>query len=324
MTLTLTLTLTPMSTALAPQDEIVALISRHAPRNGDYATAIGNLTFHRQSCVTDSLFHAARPSVAIIAQGAKDVTLGSETFHYSRMQYLLTSVDLPVQVRVAQASEEQPHLCVVLGIDIVDVAALLDSEGANGGAVAQKGVPATRGISVSDVSPDLLDAMLRLVRLLDKPQEIAALAPLIRRELTYRLLNGPVGARLRHMALSSSQSHQVGQAIDWIKHHYAQPLRIEHLAGMANMSMSSLHHHFKAITAMTPMQYQKLLRLQEARRLMLVEQIDAGTAGYRVGYASESQFSREYSRQFGRAPMRDVGQVRAQLSGAGMAYSGLA
>ncbi|PIF08109.1 AraC family transcriptional regulator [Janthinobacterium sp. 13] len=308
-----------MPTLLLPQDEIAALISRHAPRTGDYATAIGNLTFHRQSSVTESLFHAARPSVAIIAQGAKDVTLGTETFHYSRMQYLLTSVDLPVQVRVVEASVDKPHLCVVLGIDIADVAALLDSESGGDSAAQQKILPATRGISVSDVSPELLDAMLRLVRLLDKPGEIAALAPLIRRELTYRLLNGPVGARLRHMALASSQSHQVGQAIDWIKHHYAQPLRIEHLAGMANMSMSSLHHHFKAITAMTPMQYQKLLRLQEARRLMLVEQIDAGTAGYRVGYASESQFSREYSRQFGRAPMRDVGQVRAQLSGASAA-----
>lgn len=309
-----------MPTLLPPQDEIAALISRHAPRTGDYATAIGHLTFHRQSSVTESLFHAARPSVAIIAQGAKDVTLGTETFHYSRMQYLLTSVDLPVQVRVVEASVDKPHLCVVLGIDIADVAALLDSESAAGTA-QQKILPATRGISVSDVSPELLDAMLRLVRLLDKPEEIAALAPLIRRELTYRLLNGPVGARLRHMALASSQSHQVAQAIDWIKRHYAQPLRIEHLAGMANMSMSSLHHHFKAITAMTPMQYQKLLRLQEARRLMLVEQIDAGTAGYRVGYASESQFSREYRRQFGRAPMRDVGQVRAQLSGAGASAS---
>lgn len=314
-----------MPTPITPQDEIAVLISRHAPRTGDFTTAIGHLTFHRQSSVTESLFHAARPSVAIIAQGAKDVTLGSETFHYSRMHYLLTSVDLPVQVRVVEASEDQPHLCVVLDIDIADVAALLDSESGATGTAQQKILPATRGISVSDVSPELLDAMLRLVRLLDKPGEIAALAPLIRRELTYRLLNGPVGARLRHMALASSQSHQVAQAIDWIKHHYAQPLRIEHLAGMANMSMSSLHHHFKAITAMTPMQYQKLLRLQEARRLMLVEQIDAGTAGYRVGYASESQFSREYSRQFGRAPMRDVGQVRAQLSGAGastdMAYS---
>lgn len=302
-----------LSIQIPPQDEIAALISRHAPRNGDYATAIGNLTFHRQSSVTESLFHAARPSVALIAQGGKQVTLGSDTFHYSRMQYLLTSVDLPVQVRVVEASVEAPHLCVVLGIDIADVAALLDSESA--GAAQQQPIPATRGISVSDVSPELLDAMLRLVRLLDQPGDIATLAPLIRRELTYRLLNGPVGARLRHMALASSQSHQVKQAIDWIKVHYAQPLRIEHLAGMANMSMSSLHHHFKAITAMTPMQYQKLLRLQEARRLMLVEQIDAGTAGYRVGYASESQFSREYSRQFGRAPMRDVGQVRARLSG---------
>ena len=298
-----------MTTALPLPEDIAAMIARHAPRNGDHVTPIEGLSLHRQSAPTEKLFHAARPSVAIIAQGGKQVTLGSDSFHYSRMQYLLTSVDLPVQVRVVEASEEAPHLCVVLGIDIADVAALVDA-GQGPGAI-----PVTRGISVSDVSPDLLDAMTRMLRLLDQPADIAVLAPLIRRELTFRLLNGPVGARLRHMALASSQSHQVGQAIDWIKHNYAAPLRIEQLAGLANMSMSSLHHHFKAITAMTPMQYQKLLRLQEARRLMLVEQIDAGTAGYRVGYASESQFSREYSRQFGRAPMRDVGQVRAQLSG---------
>ena len=289
-----------MTTALPLPEDIAAMIARHAPRNGDHVTPIEGLSLHRQSAPTEKLFHAARPSVAIIAQGGKQVTLGSDSFHYSRMQYLLTSVDLPVQVRVVEASEEAPHLCVVLGIDIADVAALVDA-GQGPGAI-----PVTRGISVSDVSPDLLDAMTRMLRLLDQPADIAVLAPLIRRELTFRLLNGPVGARLRHMALASSQSHQVGQAIDWIKHNYAAPLRIEQLAGLANMSMSSLHHHFKAITAMTPMQYQKLLRLQEARRLMLVEKIDAGTAGYRVGYASESQFSREYSRQFGNAPMRDV------------------
>ena len=289
-----------MTTALPLPEDIAAMIARHAPRNGDHVTPIEGLSLHRQSAPTEKLFHAARPSVAIIAQGGKQVTLGSDSFHYSRMQYLLTSVDLPVQVRVVEASKEAPHLCVVLGIDIADVAALVDA-GQGPGAI-----PVTRGISVSDVSPDLLDAMTRMLRLLDQPADIAVLAPLIRRELTFRLLNGPVGARLRHMALASSQSHQVGQAIDWIKHNYAAPLRIEQLAGLANMSMSSLHHHFKAITAMTPMQYQKLLRLQEARRLMLVEKIDAGTAGYRVGYASESQFSREYSRQFGNAPMRDV------------------
>ena len=299
-----------MTTTLPSPEDIAAAIARHAPRNGDYATPIEGLSLHRQCAPTETLFHAARPSVAIIAQGGKQVTLGSDTFHYSRMQYLLTSVDLPVQVRVVEASEDAPHLCVVLAIDIADVAALVDSGNGPGA------MPVTRGISVSEVSPELLDAITRMLRLLDQPDDIAVLAPLLRRELTYRLLNGPVGARLRHMALASSQSHQVGQAIDWIKHNFAAPLRIEQLAGMANMSMSSLHHHFKAITAMTPLQYQKLLRLQEARRLMLVEKIDAGTAGYRVGYASESQFSREYSRQFGRAPMRDVGQVRAQLAGA--------
>lgn len=301
-----------MPTTLPSPEDIAATIARHAPRNGDYSTPIEGLSLHRQCAPTETLFHAARPSVAIIAQGGKQVTLGSDIFHYSRMQYLLTSVDLPVQVRVVEASEDAPHLCVVLAIDIADVAALVDSGNGPGA------MPVTRGISVSDVSPELLDAITRMLRLLDQPDDIAVLAPLLRRELTYRLLNGPVGARLRHMALASSQSHQVGQAIDWIKHNFAAPLRIEQLAGMANMSMSSLHHHFKAITAMTPMQYQKLLRLQEARRLMLVEKVDAGTAGYRVGYASESQFSREYSRQFGRAPMRDVkgwGQTSARVGG---------
>jgi len=288
--------------ATTPQDEIASLIGRHATANGDYLTAIDGLSLHRQSAPTNSLFHAARPSVAIIAQGGKQVTLGTDTFHYGRMQYLLTSVDLPVQVRVVEASAAEPHLCVVLAIDSADVAALVTAEEP----AAPLTVPTTRGISVSDVAPELLDAMLRLLRLLDAPHEIAVLAPLIRRELTFRLLNGPVGARLRHMALASSASRQVGQAIDWIRLNYCEPLRIEHLAGLASMSMSSLHHHFKAMTAMTPMQYQKLLRLQEARRLMLVEKIDAGTAGYRVGYASESQFSREYSRQFGNAPRRDV------------------
>ena len=308
-----------MTPILLPQDEIAALISRHAPGSGDYGTAIESLSFQRRDAPTDSLCHAARPSVAIIAQGAKEVTLGSEVFHYSRMQYLLTSVDLPVQARVVEASAQSPHLCVVLGIDIADVAALTARDDAS----FSRQIPVTRGISVSEVPGDLLDAMLRLVRLLDQPSDIAALAPLIQRELTYRLLKGPVGARLRHMSLASSQSHQVGQAIKWIQHNYCEPLRIEQLAGVANMSVSSLHHHFKAITAMTPMQYQKTLRLQEARRLLLVEQIDAGTAGYRVGYASESQFSREYSRQFGRAPMRDVGRLRAQLTGAQPAYSGM-
>ena len=199
-----------MSTPLTPQDEIAALISRHAPRTGDYTTAIGNLSFHRQSSVTESLFHAARPSVAIIAQGAKDVTLGTETFHYSRMQYLLTSVDLPVQVRVVEASVDKPHLCVVLGIDIADVAALLDSESGSDSGAQQKILPATRGISVTTCRPNCSTPCCascacstnrgnRHLGAVDPPR--ADLPP----------AQWPRSARLRHMALASSQSHQCGK-----------------------------------------------------------------------------------------------------------------
>jgi AraC-like DNA-binding protein len=177
----------------------------------------------------------------------------------------------------------------------------------------QRTIPAARGMEVSTVTPELEDAAVRLLRLLDRPGDIPALLPLIEQELIYRLLTGPQSGRLRQMAMADSQSHQVGRACIWLKEHYALPLKIEELANRVSMSVSSLHHHFKAITAMSPMQYQKQLRLQEARRLMLEDMLDAGSAGHQVGYESQSQFSREYARQFGEPPLRDVGRVRRSL-----------
>ena len=243
----------------------------------------------------------------MIAQGAKQVVLGDDIYRYSGADYLLTSIDLPVTTQIVEASEEKPYLSVTFGIDTTRVASLLAHAGG--------GVPAStaRGMTVSSVTPDLEDAAIRLLRLLDRPEDIPALLPLIEQEIIYRLLTGPQSARLRQMAVTESQSHQISRACVWLKEHYALPLKIEDLASRVSMSVSSLHHHFKAITAMSPMQYQKQLRLQEARRLMLEDMLDAGSAGHQVGYESQSQFSREYARQFGEPPLRDVGRVRRSL-----------
>jgi AraC-like DNA-binding protein len=315
----------PSSTAQAQLSEIGAIIERHLagkPEGNSGLAESGALhpqlpvTLYRRDTPTGFTCATYQPSFALIAQGAKQISLGKEMLRYGSGQYLLTSIDVPVQTQIVEASPALPYQCFVMSVDMHDVATMVSE-----GAVASPVHTAAPGMSVSDVSAELLDASVRLLRLLDRPGDIAALAPLIRRELTYRLLTGPHGARLRDMAVTRSKSHQIGQVIGWIRQNFTLPLRIDALAGMANMSASSLHHHFKAMTAMTPVQYQKVLRLQEARRLMLVDLVDAGTAGYRVGYESESQFSREYSRQFGRAPLRDVSTMRAALLAGSMAAS---
>jgi AraC-like DNA-binding protein len=313
----------PSATAQAQLREIGAIIERHLagkPPGDSGFTESGPvhpqlpLALYRRDSPTGFTCATYQPSFAFIAQGAKEICLGKEMLRYGSGQYLLTSIDVPVQTQIVEASPASPYQCFVMSVDMHEVATLVSE-----GAVPSHPATEAPGMSVSDVSAEVLDASLRLMRLLDRPHDIAALAPLIRRELTYRLLTGPHGARLRDMAVTRSKSHQIGQVIAWIRQNFTQPLRIGALAAMANMSTSSLHHHFKAITAMTPVQYQKVLRLQEARRLMLVDLVDAGTAGYRVGYESESQFSREYSRQFGRAPLRDVSTMRAALLSGGVA-----
>lgn len=284
----------------------IDLIARHAATDGDHRTAVPGLTLHRYSGDGAMACGQYKPSFALIAQGAKRVLLGNEAYLYGGQDYLLTSFDLPVSSQIIAASPDKPYLSLVFEIDPLRIPAVLQRLGT---AVAPAPV-SPRGMSVAPLTEELEEAALRLLRLIERPEEIPVLLPLIEQELIFRLLIGPHGARLRQMAAAESQSQQISRACLWLKEHYHLPLRIEDLARRVSMSVSSLHHHFKAITAMSPMQYQKQLRLQEARRLMVEQLLDAGSAGRQVGYESPSQFSREYVRQFGAPPLRDAGRLR--------------
>ena len=303
---------------LTRQQAFIDIIARFASEDGDYRTSVPGLTVHRRSHQATPSCGAYRPSFALIAQGAKQVTLGHETYLYGGSDYLLTSFDLPVTSQIVAATAEKPYLGMIFEIDVAKIPPLLalvaDHAAPNADAPAEDVSSAgERGMAVSSLTPDLEETALRLLRLLDRPAEIPALLPLIEQELIFRLLTGPHAARFSQMVMVESHSHQISRACAWLKEHYAQPLRIEELARRVSMSVSSLHHHFKAITAMSPMQYQKQLRLQEARRLMIEDMLDAGRAGHQVGCESPSQFSREYTRQFGAPPLRDVGRTRRSL-----------
>ncbi|NTV71584.1 MAG: AraC family transcriptional regulator [Azonexaceae bacterium] len=285
--------------------ELAALISRHCLTDGAADTAIPSLKLFRGS-TTDVPTCAIMTSVfAMMAQGAKRITVGEDTYDYDAGQYLISSVDLPMFARITKASVAEPYLGLALNIDPLKINELTAAMPKN------RAVDAVdRGIAVGLLSVDIQNTALRLARLLDTPADIPVLAPIIERELLYRLLAGPLGSRLRQAAASGSHSHQIVRAIDWLKTNLDHPLSIERLASLSNMSRSSLHHHFKALTAMTPLQYQKQLRLQEARRLMLISDTDAASAAHHVGYESPSQFNREYRRMFGAPPGRDVAQFR--------------
>lgn len=247
-----------------------------------------------------------QPLVALVVQGRKRVSFGSEAWDYGPDRCFITSLDLPAQAEVLEASPQRPFLSLALRLDMREIATL----------VLEGVVPLPpaggdrRAMSTCQVDRPLLDAFDRLLALLDEPVHAPVLAPMICREITYRLLTGEVGWRLRQIAAVDSQGHQISRAIALLRARYAQPLRMEDLAREAGMSVSSFHHHFKALTGMSPLQFQKQLRLGEARRLMLTEHLDAASAAYRVGYESASQFSREYGRQFGAPPMRDITALR--------------
>ena len=279
------------------------IIARNAKE--DMATPIRGLFLKRQTAPTELTHSAQSPCFGLVMQGRKRLTLGNEAHEYGVGDYLLVSHDLPVSSCVVDASEAEPHLGMGLIIDPRQLHDVLARFG-NGFTQPAASVP-ERGLAVARASDELLDAALRLARLLDRPQEIPVMAPLLEQEVLYRLLTGPYGARLRQIALAESPSNKVARAIAWLRENYTRPLRIEDLADNVGMSESSLHHNFKTVTAMTPMQYQKQLRLVEARRLMLVERLDVGSAGYAVGYQSPSQFSREYARLYGASPVRDLG-----------------
>jgi AraC-like DNA-binding protein len=278
------------------------------------ATAVPGLSLFRKETSTEPTSCMYEPSLALIVQGAKRVLLGDEAYEYRAGQFLITSLDLPALGQVVEATREQPCLGIMLKLDPRSLAEmLLDSSLAG-----QSSLPAGRGMEVGQARRPLLDAFRRLLELLDSPADIPVLAPLVQREIVYRLLMSDQGGRLRHIASVGSQGHRVARAIDWLKAHFAEPLRVEDLAAHVQMSLSTFHHHFRTLTTMSPLQFQKWLRLNEARRLMLIDHRDASTAAAQVGYESPSQFSREYKRQFGVPPRRDMEGLR-RLHGLGEA-----
>ncbi|HEY2254012.1 MAG TPA: AraC family transcriptional regulator [Variovorax sp.] len=287
--------------------ELAAMIDRVTGTDGAHETAIPRLTLARVSHMQHPVHAMHEPAFCVLAQGSKRVLLGEEVYIYDSSQYLVVAQNLPVSGQVVDASPEAPYLGLRLSFDVKDIAALgLDLKlGEN-----LPGRASQRGIFTGELSTALLDPLLRLTRLLDSPEDVPALAPLIAREILYRLLKSPDGWRLAQMAVVDSHSQRIAQAISVLSHRFQEPLRVEDLADEVHMSVSSLHQHFKAVTAMSPLQFQKQLRLQESRRIMISEHVDAATAGHRVGYESQSQFNREYSRFFGSPPARDVKRLR--------------
>ncbi len=282
-------------------------IERQAAVDGGYDTAAPALRLSRFSAPSDLVALVYEPSLCVVAQGAKEVILADETYRLDPAQFLLVSVDLPVAARVVEASRGSPYLAVRIALDPAVVGELLAD-----GTVAPPLGPPARGLAVTPVEPPLLEAVSRLVALLDCPRDVGPLAPLALREITYRLLTGPQGSRLRQIASAGAPAQRIARAIRWLKDHFAEPLRIESLAKHVRLSPSAFHLHFKSVTAMSPLQYQKRLRLQEARRLMLSEGRDAAEAAYDVGYESPSQFSREYRRTFGAPPRQDVAALKVE------------
>ncbi len=285
--------------------ELAAVIDRHVSGTGICTTAMPHVSLiraDRPSMPTPAVYEA---SLCLIAQGSKRVSIGGHSVVYDAAHYLLVSVDLPLVGHVIEASPERPYLCCKIDIDPATLADLMTAEG---GAVARTDLPV---LGVHPIDRDLIDAACRLVGLLDRPETIRILAPLIEREILYRLFTGPHGPMLRHVATSGSHLNQVSRAIAAIRRRFDAPIRIEEVAAEAGMSPSSLYAHFKAITRLTPLEYQKQLRLQEARRLMLAGGATASAAGFAVGYDSPSQFSREYRRLFGAPPLSDIERLHA-------------
>ena len=295
--------------------ELAALLERRTGSDGMHGTAIPELKLYRFSHPTEPAHVLQEPAVYVVVQGRKQVTLGDETYVYDRSRYLAVSVDLPVVGNVFEASPDKPYLCMTLTVDPRELAALIVETGRQVPRDDHDG----RALYLSPLRAPLLDGLLRLVRLLDAPEDVAVLAPLILREIDYRLLQGEQFGRLAQMAIGDGRLRRVSGAIAWIKEHFAEPLQVGALAHRVHMSPSALHHHFKAATAMSPIQYQKRLRLQEARRLLLSGAPSADAVAYDVGYGSASQFSREYARLFGQPPRRDAERMRDGGRDAGLA-----
>ena len=290
----------------AARSDLAEKIARWTGDKNQATTRIPELTFHRWETPTEPTSYMHSPSICLIAQGTKRVVLGEDAYIYDANHYLVSSVDLPIVAQILEATSEKPYLGLSLVLDQRCIAQLMVDSNLPSPRVKQ----ATRGMAVSEVPLSLFNTILRLIDLLDEPEDIPILSPMIQREILYRLLVGEQGPRLRQIGTAGSHGRQIAQSIDWLKDNFNKPLRVEDLAEEARMSASTFHHHFRAMTSMSPLQYQKWLRLNEARRLMLTEQLDAANASFQVGYESPSQFNREYKRQFGVPPLRDIKNLR--------------
>jgi AraC-like DNA-binding protein len=292
------------------REELAERIARVRREDGA-AEPMPGLHMHRASRPNERVPGVYKPSLCVIAQGSKEISLGESHYRYDSAHYLLVTVELPYTGRIIEASRDRPYLSLRLELDPALV----------GSVMVEAGIPAPRGqgdakaLVVSALDAELLDAIVRLVRLIDSPAQARVLAPLVRREIVFRLLLGEQGHRLRHFPLLGGHAHPIAQAVERLRQDFDRPLRIEHMARDLGMSPSGFHTHFKAITDMSPLQFQKQLRLHEARRLMLGENLDAASAGFRVGYNDASHFSRDYKKHFGNSPARDVERLRASIGG---------
>ena len=287
-------------------------IARCTEKGELHTTPVPGLSLFRRIEPTEPITGMMyEPSVCLVAQGAKRVLLGDDSYVYDARHYLIAAVHLPTVVQIIQASREKPYLGLRLKLDLREISQLM----VDSNLPQPRAQQSSRGMATGEVTLPLLTAFQRLIDLLAEQQDIPILAPVIQREIIYRLLVGDQGERLRQIASTGSQSHQIARAIDWLKGNFTEPLSIDDLAAQASMSSSTFHHHFRSMTASSPLQFQKQLRLQEARRLMLAERMDAANAAFQVGYESPSQFSREYNRMFGAPPLRDITNLR-QMSAA--------
>jgi len=285
--------------------ELADSIQRNLRTRDQLEPAIPSLKLFRYSKPSEPQTGMYPPSVCLIAQGAKRVVLGNEKYIYDSNHILVTSVNVPTISQVIEASEKQPCLGIVFALDLNEVSQLIIKRELP----SQKQAKIGPGMAVCLVTASLFKSFQRLIDLLDEPENISMLAPLVEKEILYRLLMSDQGPRLRQMATAGNYGHQIAQAVEWMQKNYTESFRIEDLSSDIGMSLSSFHHHFRTVTTMTPLQYQKWLRLHKARQLMLTERMDAASASFEVGYESASQFSREYSRLFGAPPMRDINNI---------------
>jgi len=295
-----------LRTPEALRAELTRRVSRRVTSDGITLCEVPDFGFFRHCEVSPCNSATYEPTLIVFLQGAKRITLGNESIRCDGTTYLLTSIDLPVVSQIIEASPECPEMGVVLRINMSLVREILSQQ-----EISFVTPPAgASGMAVARTTAELFDACLRLEALLDSPQEIGFLSGLIQREILYRVLCGPLGSHLRSIATHGEQGNRTAKAVGWLRANFAKPLRVEQLAEIANMGVSTFHHHFRQLTSMSPLQYQKQLRLHTARERMLSEGIDAATAAYEVGYESPSQFSREYARFFGQPPMRNVRTLR--------------